>query len=81
MPSRQRAVMSVSVSQETAKEYRQIAKAEGKTVSGLFRDIFSFYKQEKMKTEFHALQEYGTEQAKALNITEEEIEWLVFEER
>jgi len=81
MSLRQRAVMSVSVSQETAKEYREIAKAEGKTVSGLFRDIFSFYKQEKLKTEFFVLQAYGTKQAKALQITEEEVECLVFEER
>ena len=81
MSLRQRAVMSVSVSQETAKEYKEIAKAEGKTVSGLFRDIFSFYKQEKLRAEFQALQAYGTKQAKALQITEEEIECLVFEER
>ncbi len=81
MSLRQRAVMSVSVPQETAKEYKEIAKAEGKTVSGLFRDIFSFYKQEKLRTEFHALQEYGFKQAKALQISEEEIERLVFEER
>ncbi len=81
MSLRQRAVMSVSVSQETAKEYREIAKAEGKTVSGLFRDIFSFYKQEKLRTEFLVLQTYGTKQAKALQITEEEVECLVFEER
>jgi uncharacterized protein YdeI (YjbR/CyaY-like superfamily) len=73
--------MSVSVSQETAKEYKEIAKAEGKTVSGLFREIFSFYKQEKLKAEFHVLQAYGTKQANVLQITEEEIERLVFEER
>jgi hypothetical protein len=81
MGSRQRAVMSLSLSPETAKEYREIARVEGKTVSGLFRDIFSFYKQEKLKKEFHALQDYGDGQTKRLNITEKEIERLIFEGR
>jgi hypothetical protein len=81
MGSRQRAVMSLSVSPDTAKEYREIAKAEGKTVSGLFRDIFSFYKQEKLKKEFCDLQDYGTGQIERLNITEKEIERLIFKGR
>ncbi|MHB8909227.1 MAG: CopG family transcriptional regulator [Syntrophales bacterium] len=81
MGSRKRRVMSLSLSPDTAKEYREIAKAEGKTVSGLFRDIFSFYKQEKLKKEFHALQDYGAGQTKRLNITEKEIERLIFEGR
>jgi hypothetical protein len=81
MGSRQRAVMSLSLSPETAKEYREIAKLEGKTVSGLFRDIFSFYKEEKLKKEFHSLQGYGAEQSNKLNITEKEIERLIFDGR
>jgi hypothetical protein len=44
MGSRQRTGINLSLSPETAKEYREIAKLEGKTVSGLFHDIFSFYK-------------------------------------
>jgi hypothetical protein len=78
MGTRQRAVMSLSVSPDTAKEYKEIAKMEGKTISGLFREMFFFYKQEKLKKEFFALQDCGVEKAKELNISEEEIERLIF---
>ena len=63
---------------DTAKEYKEIAKTEGKTISGLFREMFFFYKQEKLKKEFFAFQDYGVEKAKELNISEEEIERLIF---
>ena len=81
MGSRQRAVMSLSLSPETAKEYKEIANAEGKTASGLFRDIFSFYKREKLHKEYRSLQDYGTGQAQTLNISEAEIERLILEGR
>jgi len=81
MGSRKRAVMSLSLPPSTAKEYRNIAKEEGKTVSGLFRDMFSFYRQEKLKREYRALQEYGVEKAEKLKISEKEIERLIFEGR
>ena len=81
MGSRQRAVMSLSLSPETAKEYKAIANAEGKTASGLFRDMFSFYKREKLQKEYHALQDYGVEQARALSISEEEIERIILDGR
>jgi len=55
MGTRQRAVMSLSLSPDTAKEYKEIAKTEGKTISGLFREMFFFYKQEKLKKEFQNL--------------------------
>ena len=78
MGTRQRAVMSLSLSPDTAKEYKEIAKTEGKTISGLFREMFFFYKQEKLKKEFFAIQDYGVEKAKEMNISEEEIERLIF---
>ena len=81
MGTRQRAVMSFSLSPDTAREYKEIAKTEGKTISGLFREMFFFYKQEKLRKEFLALQDYGVEKAKELNISEEEIERLIFAER
>jgi hypothetical protein len=81
MGSRQRAVMSLSLSPETAKEYKEIANAEGKTASGLFRDMFSFYKREKLHKEYSSLQNYGTGQVQALNISEAEIERLILEGR
>jgi dimeric dUTPase (all-alpha-NTP-PPase superfamily) len=73
--------MSLSLPPSTAREYRNIAKEEGKTASGLFRDMFSFYRQEKLKKEYRDLQEYGVEKAKKLNISEREIERLIFEGR
>lgn len=39
MGTRQRAVMSLSLPPDTANEYKEIAKTEGKTISGLFREI------------------------------------------
>ncbi len=73
--------MSLSLPPSTAREYRTIAKEEGKTASGLFREMFSFYRQEKLKKQYRALQEYGVGKAKKLNISEKEIERLIFEGR
>jgi len=73
--------MSLSLPPSTAREYRTIAKEEGKTASGLFREMFSLYRQEKLKKEYRALQEYGVEKAKKLKISEKEIERLIFEGR
>lgn len=81
MPSRQRVVMSLSVSPDTAKEYRRLAKAKGETISQLFREVFSFYKEEKLRDEFFELQKYGTEKARELKLTEKDIEKLIFEGR
>ncbi|RJQ18401.1 MAG: CopG family transcriptional regulator [Nitrospiraceae bacterium] len=81
MPTRQRVVMTVSVPPETAKEYKKLAEAKGETISQLFRDMYAFYKREKLKEEFYKLQGYGATKAKELKITEKDIEKLVFEGR
>jgi len=81
MGVRQRVIMSVSVPPETAKEYRKIAKGKGTTASEFFREMFSFYKREKLEKEFRSLQDYGARKARKLNLTEEEIERLIFEGR
>nr|HLA50303.1 CopG family transcriptional regulator [Thermodesulfovibrionia bacterium] len=81
MPSRQRVVMTLSVPPDTAKEYRKLAKAKGETISQLFRDVFSFYKEEKLRGEFFQLQKYGAKKARELKITEKDIEKLIFEGR
>lgn len=81
MASRQRVVMTLSVPQNTAKEYRELAKAKGETISQLFREVFSFYKEEKLREEFLQLQRYGVKKAGELKITEREIEKLIFEGR
>ena len=81
MPSRQRVVMSLSVAPDTAKEYRKLATAKGETISQLFREVFSFYKEEKLRDEFFELQKYGAKKARELKLTEKDIEKLIFEGR
>ena len=81
MPSRQRAVMTLSVPPAMAEEYRQLARAKGESASELFREIFTFYKQQQLRQELATLQAYGSAQARQMNICEEEIESLVFGDR
>lgn len=81
MPSRQRVVMTLSVPPDTAKEYRKLAKAKGETISQLFRQVFSLYKEEKLREEFFQLQRYGAKKVRGLKITEKDIEKLIFEGR
>lgn len=81
MPSRQRAVMTLSVPPAMAEEYRQLAREKGESASELFREIFTFYKQEKLRKELASIQEYGAARAGEMKITEEEIEYLVFGDR
>lgn len=59
MPSRQRAVMTLSVPPLMAAEYRQLAREKGESASELFREMFAFYKQHKLKKELFDLQEFG----------------------
>lgn len=81
MPSRQRVVMTISVPPQTANEYKEIAREKGETLSEFFREMFSFYKQERLTKEFRSLQSYGTKKAREMKITEKEIEKLIFEGR
>ncbi len=81
MPSRQRAVMTFSVPPAMAEEYRQLAREKGESASELFREIFTFYKQEKLRQDLASLQEYGAGKARQMQISEEQIEYLVFGDR
>jgi hypothetical protein len=81
MSERQRVAMTISLPPATAKEYRKIAKLKGASGSQLFREMFDQYKRQKLRDELSALQVYGSKKAKTLNITEKEIEKLVFEDR
>ena len=81
MPSRQRAVMTLSVPPLMAAEYRQLAREKGESASELFREIFSFYKQNKLKKELYDLQEYGAGKVREMGINEDEIERLIFGDR
>ena len=64
-----------------ATEYRQLAKEKGESASEFFREIFTFYKQQTLKNELAALQQYGAAQAREAGITEEDIDRLVFGDR
>ncbi|MBI5204578.1 MAG: CopG family transcriptional regulator [Nitrospirae bacterium] len=81
MPSRQRVVMTLSVPPDTAKEYRKLAKTKGETISQLFREVFTFYKEEKLREDFFELQRYGAKKRRELRLTEKDIEKLIFEGR
>jgi hypothetical protein len=81
MPSRQRAVMTLSVPPLMATEYRQLAKEKGESASEFFREIFTFYKQQKLRNELADLQQYGAAKARETGITEADIEALVFGDR
>lgn len=81
MPSRHRAVMTMSVPPIMAAEYRQLASEKGESISELFREIFTFYKQHKLKKELYDLQEYGAGKVREMGISEDEIEQLIFGNR
>lgn len=81
MPSRQRAVVTLSVPPLMAAEYRQLAKEKGESASELFREMFTFYKQNKLKKELYDLQEYGAGKVREMGINENEIERLIFGDR
>ena len=81
MPSRQRAVMTLSVPPLMATEYRRLAKEKGESASEFFREIFTFYKQQKLTKDLSDLQQYGAAKARESGITEDDIETLVFGDR
>lgn len=75
-------VLGFSVSPEIAKEYEQLAKAEKKTKSELFRDMISLYQQYRERKEFFRLQASLAKKAAELGIrTEEDVERLIHEAR
>jgi hypothetical protein len=81
MPTRQRTVMTISLPPFMAQEYRQLAKEKGETISEFFREMFTFYKQQKLKKELYDLQAYGAGKVQEMGINEEEIEKLIFGDR
>jgi uncharacterized membrane-anchored protein YhcB (DUF1043 family) len=81
MPSRQRAVMTISLPPHMAQEYRQLAREMGESASELFREMFIFYKQQKLQKELYDLQAYGAGKVREMGINEEEIEKLIFGDR
>lgn len=75
-------VLGFSVPEELAKEYEEMAKAESKTKSELFREMVRKYRQSKELEEFKELRAYGAKKAKELGIkSEEDILRLIHEAR
>ena len=68
MPTRKRIAMTISLPPDLADEYEKMAKLKRETKSQLFREMFSFYRQEKLEEEFFRLQRYGARKAKARRV-------------
>jgi hypothetical protein len=81
MQSRQRVVMTISMPPDIAEECRKLAQVKGETLSQFFREMFALYKQEKLKEEFKALQEYGVKRRKEMVISDSAVEKLIYEGR
>jgi hypothetical protein len=81
MPSRQRVVLTISAPPDIAEECRRLARSRGETLSQLFREMFAFYKQEKLKEEFSALQQYGVQRRREMIISDSAVEKLIYEDR
>ncbi|MBM4121332.1 MAG: CopG family transcriptional regulator [Nitrospira sp.] len=79
---RARTSMTISVPSDLAAQFEELAKAEAKNKSQLFRDMFATYRRQKGNKEFFALQRYGVRQAgKKGVLTEGDVEALVFQGR
>lgn len=81
MQTRQRAVMTISLPPLMAQEYRKLAREKGESASEFFREIFNFYKQQKLKKDLYEIQEYGAGKVREMGISEDEIERLIFGDR
>jgi len=73
--------MTISLPPQMAQEYRQLAREKGESASELFREMFAFYKEQKLEKELYELQVYGAGKVREMGISEEEIEKLVFGDR
>jgi hypothetical protein len=75
------AVVGFSVSQELAREYQQLAEAEGTSKSELFRWMIEVYKAERQEEESFRLQRKMTRRARSGGVlSEKEIKRIVFED-
>jgi len=75
-------VLTVSVPPESAAVFDQIAEAEGRNKSELFREMLRVYRASKETGTFERLQRYGAAQAARRGIrTEKDVERLIREAR
>jgi len=77
-----RAAVTISMPEDMAKDYENLAKKLAKNKSVLFREMFLAYKRQHLKEEFQELQTYGAEIARQKGIlTESDVEKIVFQGR
>lgn len=77
-----RKAITISMPQDMADEYENLAKNLAKNRSVLFREMFIAYKRQTLKKDFRELQAYGTALSKEKGIfTESDVEKLVFKGR
>ena len=75
-------VLAVSVSPEAAQEFNQLAGAEGRNKSELFREMLRVYRIYRETGTFESLQRYGAARARGLGIRDErDVERLIGEAR
>jgi metal-responsive CopG/Arc/MetJ family transcriptional regulator len=75
-------VLAVSVPPEAAAEFEQLAGAEGRNKSELFREMLRVYRVYRETGTFESLQRYGAAQARRLGIRDErDVERLIAEAR
>ncbi len=73
-------VISISIPSDIAEECRKMAKNKGESFSALFREMYEAYKRQKAFEEFEVISE-NVSRKYAINLTEEEIERICFEDR
>jgi predicted DNA-binding protein len=77
-----RVAITISMPQDMAEEYDNLAKSLSKNKSVLFREMFMEYKRQALEKEFRELQAYGSERAHKKELfTESDVEKLVFQGR
>jgi metal-responsive CopG/Arc/MetJ family transcriptional regulator len=75
-------VLAVSVPPEAADEFEELAGAEGRNKSELFREMLRVYRVYRETGTFESLQRYGAAQARRLGIRDEsDVERLIAEVR
>jgi metal-responsive CopG/Arc/MetJ family transcriptional regulator len=75
-------VLAVSVPPEAADEFEELAGAEGRNKSELFREMLRVYRVYRETGTFESLQRYGAARARRLGIRDEgDVERLIAEVR
>jgi metal-responsive CopG/Arc/MetJ family transcriptional regulator len=80
--NKSRIAVTISMPQDMAEEYENMARIMSKNKSVLFREMFKDYKRQALEKDFQELQRYGAEQGRKKGLfTESDVEKLVFQGR